>query len=238
MRGALAWVTVLMVALSVPNLSIASAQTAADEEARTHFESGRLHFDRGEYEQALVAFQAAHARSSRTGLLYNIYLSLERLARYGEAADRLEQFLEQDTERSEQHATLRERVTNLRARAAATGSGSGMSGLGLAGIGVAGLGAASLVAFAVTGGLALGEDAEVAATCGRDGTRTCAEEDVAGLRTLMITADVLLAAGVVLAAAGATLLAIDLVGGSGERSVAVAPMLSPEVAGILVGGVL
>ncbi|MDQ3036878.1 MAG: hypothetical protein M3Y87_31080 [Myxococcota bacterium] len=237
-------------------VSSAGAQepTLQDEQARTHFQSGRLYFDRAQYDDALREFEAAYDLSHRAALLYNIYLTYERLGRYGQAADRLEQFLRDDPSiEDDQRATYEARIANLRERATAAAAPTpmpepqpepapvdegGLSPLGIAGIATLGAGAASLIVFAITGGMALGEDASLADRCGASAGRTCTEEDVSGLRTLTTVADVTWVAGLVLAAAGATLLAIDLTSDrSGETArISVAPMMGPGFAGAMIGG--
>src|SRR5690242_10205557 len=74
----------------------ASAQPVAedDERARVHFQAGSSHFDTGNYEAALQEFEAAYALSHRPALLYNIYLSHERLGNLEEAAGALRSYLE------------------------------------------------------------------------------------------------------------------------------------------------
>jgi tetratricopeptide (TPR) repeat protein len=227
-----------------------------DDQARTHFQSGRLYFERGEYEDALREFEAAYALSNRPGLLYNIVLSNERLGRYAEAATRLDQYLRDDsTIEAAQRSLLEARLENLRARASRESEPApsptppseaqperdearGLSTLGVAGVSTLGVGAASLIAFAISGGLALGEDSALAERCGENAGRTCTEEDVSSLRAMTMTADITLAAGLVLAAAGATLLVIDVagVGSQREEAVAITPLLGPHVAGCMLGG--
>ncbi|AKF03580.1 hypothetical protein DB32_000729 [Sandaracinus amylolyticus] len=247
-----------LVALTIATIAAsAHAQTPADEQARTHFESGRLYFERGEYDAALREFEAAYELSHRTQLLYNIYLTLERLGRPGDAADRLEAFVAASTELdAEARANFETRIANLRERAAELARedearaarerettpitpppDEGIGTLGV--IGIAGLaaGGASLLVFAITGGLAAAEDSSLADSCGENAGRTCTEDDVSTLRTLTTTADVTLAIGLVLAAAGGTLLAIDLAT-TEEAPVAIAPMIGPSVAGVQIGGAL
>ena len=242
-----------------PAASAAGAQEAeaapGDDAARTHFESGRLHFERDEYTTALNEFEEAYELSGRVGLLYNIYLTLERLGRVGEAADRLEQFLRDDPSiEADRRTNLESRVIHLRARAAEeaaaaareaeppASSGGGLGPLGTAGIVTLAAGGASLIVFAIAGPLALTEDAAVSERCGETAGRFCTEEDVSTLRTLVALSDATMAIGLVLAAAGGTMLAIDLAMGSSssseDRAVSLLPMLGPDHAGLVIGGVL
>ena len=245
----------LSIVLAASGSALAQEPTAQDEQARTHFQSGRLYFDRAQYDDALREFEAAYELSHRAGLLYNIYLTYERLGRYGEAADRLEQFLRDDpTIEDEQRATYEARIANLRERVATDAppdpiqttptapvqpaDDGGLTALGIAGVVTLGAGAASLIVFAITGGMALGEDASLADRCGANAGRTCTEEDVSGLRTLTTVADVTWVAGLVLAAVGGTLLAIDLTSDRSRETarISLAPMMGPGIAGVSVGG--
>lgn len=236
--------------------AVAAAQPAADDQARTHFESGRLYFDRGDYDASLREFEAAYDLSHRSGLLYNIYLSLERLGRLDEAAERLAAFLESDAETpAEQRANLETRLANIRERAAAARESEPAAPLappppaadgGLGTTGVIGLvslaaGGASLVVAGITGVLAVGEDDDVSARCGEDAGRVCTEDDVSSLRTLVTVSDVTFAIGAVLAVAGGTLLVIDLVGDSDDSSTEhawLAPAFGPGQVGLQMGGAL
>lgn len=256
MSTLLRWLLVFAVA-SLPSVGRAQAPSDADQEAHTHFDSGHLHFERGEYENALREFEAAYELSHREALLYNLYLTLERLGRVSDAADRLQTYLASDVHIEPDERTILEaRLTNLRERAAQaavppptpttpvaprTSSGGGIHELGLAGIVTLGVGALSLVVFAITGGLALGEDSRLAGSCGRNVGSFCTDGDVSTLRTLDTVADVMLSVGLVAAAAGAVMLAVDLATGSdssGSSRAYVVPLLSPTSLGVAVGGVL
>ncbi len=235
-------------------LAVAQSAHGTDEQARTHFESGRLYFERGEYESALREFEAAYALSHRPGLLYNIMLTNERLGRYDEATARLEQYLRDDSSiEASQRSMLEIRLENLRARALRESEAEqssppleppseredgGLSTLGIVGISALGAGAASMIAFAISGGMALGEDSTLAERCGENAGRTCTEDDVSSLRAMTMAADVTLTVGLVLAAAGATLLVIDVVGAGsqGEEGVSIMPLMGPHVAGGMFGG--
>ncbi len=231
-------------------------QLANDEQAHTHFDSGHLYFERGEYDDALREFQAAYDLSHRAPLLYNLYLTLERLGRAGDAADRLEAYLASDVEiDATERTNLEARMANLRERAAQAAttvtppaptppppaSNGGLHELGIAGVIALGVGGAALITFAITGGLALSEDSRLAGTCGRNVGSFCTESDVSTLRTLDTVADVMLGVGLAAAAAGAVLLIVDLTSGHEARSTAalhVVPLVSPTAYGVAIGGVL
>ena len=94
----------------------AAAQSSADEEARVHFEAGRVAFSRGRYESALGSFQEAYELSQRPALLYNIGTTLDRLRRDQEAIEAFEQFLTLSPD-SDLAPEVQERVRILRENA-------------------------------------------------------------------------------------------------------------------------
>ena len=97
--GANRWILrgVLLAATVLAGVSLdatpAAAQSSADEEARVHFEAGRVAFSRGRYESALASFQEAYELSQRPALLYNIGTTFDRLRRDQEAIEAVERFL-------------------------------------------------------------------------------------------------------------------------------------------------
>jgi hypothetical protein len=232
--------------------SYALAQSDDDQQAHVHFDSGHLHFERGEYPEALSEFVDAYDLSHRAPLLFNIYLTLERLGRWGEAADRLSAYLSSDVEIDPTERTnLESRLANLRTRAAEAAAtpestpaptpppdSGGLHELGIGGVIALGVGAASLIGFGIAGGLALSEDSRLANTCGRNAGSFCSDSDVAGLRSMDVAADVLLSIGLVAAAAGAVLLIIDLTSSHGPSTTTahLSPLVAPSLAGITIGG--
>lgn len=101
--------------------------------------------------------------------------------------------------------------------------------------GVAGAGA---IAFGVFGALALAEDSEVYDYCGDLGD--CDEDDVEGIRTLSLAADIGLGVAIVGAAVGVVLLVVS--GGDDDTDEAatttrlrVSPTLGPRAAGATLG---
>lgn len=221
---------------------VASAQeTAADVEARTHFEAARLHFERGAYEEAQREFQAAYDLSHRAELLYNLFLTAERLADYDMAIGYLEHYLAEGSPDAERRATLEPRLENLRARrdrratpteeptepvpATTTASGGDIVPAAIA-FGVAG---AALVSFAIVGGLALAEDGSLESTCGT----SCTDAQVSTLGTLGIVADVSWITAAVATTAGVVLLlTVGMPSGSSSGQTAlVVPWLAPSGGG-------
>jgi tetratricopeptide (TPR) repeat protein len=218
---------------------LARAQDA-DTQARVHFEAGRNYNATGDYESAAREFARAYELSHRPGLLFNLYSVYERLGDFAQAANYLERFLA-DEPNAEDRATLEQRLVRLRERASA-GQGStaapadapsarpastGGDPFPVPAVVVTGVGAAALLSVAVLGGLAAGEDASVAETCGRDAGRTCTSDDVATLNALNVAADSLLAIGLVTVTAGVVLWIVLASQGGGE-SVAALPWISPS----------
>ncbi|MFO0684424.1 MAG: hypothetical protein U0234_20390 [Sandaracinus sp.] len=250
-RAFLAWAPLLaaLVMLALP--ALARAQSPDDEAAHTHFESGRLHFDEGDYDAALHEFQVAYELSHREGLRFNLYLVEERLNHLEEAATHLEAYLATDLVSAEDRPTLERRLVNLRERIAAaeasqastssapaTSTAPAEHPLFVPGIVTLAAGGAGLIVFAILGGLALSEDSRLASTC----SPNCARSDVDGLRTLSIGADVALSIGLVAAAAGAALLLVDAMTGtsstSGSAALRITPFASADAGGLFVGGAL
>ncbi|MFW5921074.1 MAG: tetratricopeptide repeat protein [Polyangiales bacterium] len=82
-------------ALSGPAAAAAQSSGApADDEARTHFESGRLHYKRGNFDQAASAFESAYELSDRPELLYNVYLAHRDAGNIEPATEALARYLE------------------------------------------------------------------------------------------------------------------------------------------------
>jgi hypothetical protein len=242
------WVALALALLALP-ASGASAQDA-DTQARTHFESGRLHFDRGAYEEAQAEFEAAFELSQRPDLLYNLYLCAERLGQLDDAIGYLERYLAEGAPEAERRASLEPRLINLRERRdhlrsesastepepppteapAAAPGGDLVPAIVL--YGGAGLG---LVAFAVLGGAALAEDASLERACGV----TCGDDRLATLGALTVGADVGWISALALAGVGTVLLfTVGLPPSPSAPSDAVAllPSIGPTGAGLHLTG--
>lgn len=236
-------------ALTVCLAAPAAAQVAdedRDEQARTHFESGEAYFNRGDYESALREFRASLELSGRPLLYFNIYTVSERLGRLAEAAEALERFLASGAESDpRRRSDLQARLSRLRERARQGGpaedaeADGGLGSMGIVGVVGLATGGAALATFAIVGGLATAEDARLAADCGRDAGRVCTDAEVGTLETMSVTADVMLAAGLVVASAGAVFLLLDLLDGETEEaSLTVLPAISPDSLGVVIGGAL
>lgn len=233
MRGTIA---ACAAALLVVTSATASAQGDADEAAaRAHFESGRLHFDNGNYEMALREFQASYELSHRAELLYNLYVTSERLGDLPAAVEYLERFLADGNPEADRRAQLERRLRNLRERRDRTPSTTAPRRGDVVPAAIAfGVAGAGLLSFAITGGLALAEDGSIAAGCGA--TVSCTDAQLSTLGTLTVIADVSWVTAAVASAAGVVLL-LTLGLDSGEaESARVVPLVSPTLAGVAVEG--
>src|SRR5215813_13551474 len=66
------------------------------EGAKKHFQQGVALYNEGNYNSALVEFQAAYKSHPTAGVLYNIGLTLKALFRYGEAIESLQKYMADD----------------------------------------------------------------------------------------------------------------------------------------------
>ncbi|MFO0685773.1 MAG: tetratricopeptide repeat protein [Sandaracinus sp.] len=97
----------------------------------------------------------------------------------------------------------------------------------IASFGVAG---AAALTMAITGGLALSERDRLASSC----APACTDDQISGARTLGIVADVSLGIGAAAAVAGIVLVVLGTTGR--QEGVSVAPSVSTDHAGLVVGG--
>lgn len=230
----------------------AQGPAAPDEAARQHFQSGRLHYDDGEYEAALREFESAYERSHHPELLFNLYLTTERLGQLDASIQYLERFLAEGQPSDEQREQLTRRLENMRERrdraaaeaAAATPVGPApdaaiqapaptrSSGDLLPAAIAFGVAGAALISFGITGGLALAENASIRDGCAARGN--CTEGDVSTLRTLNAVADASWITAAVGGVAGVILLVtLGLPSESPSESgqARLLPLLSPAMAG-------
>ncbi len=245
-------VTVACVALGSGLAHPALAQeSASDREARAHFEAARLHFDRGAYEEAQREFEAAYELSHRAELLYNLYLSAERLGDFDAAIGYLERYLSEGAPDDERRAHLTPRLDNLRERHARTtpeepshevatetppasaprATSSGDLLPAAIAFGVAGAG---LMTFAIVGGLALAEDDALAGSCGV----ACTPAQLDTLGTLTLVADIGWVTALVAAVTGTVLVfTVGLPGDAPADTASIAPFLSLDGGGLTAQGV-
>lgn len=215
----------------------ASAQDSDDELARQHHDLATALYARGEFGAAALEFQEAYRLSSRSELLYNLYLSLRDAGQMRPAAEALRAYLGAVPD-AENAAVLRARLATLDAQFARedageppadppplseppTGIEPPASGVSPVGPIVLGAGGAALIAGVVTGVLTLDARSRLDALCpdracppGFEGTR---DEGSA----LAAVTDVLLIGGGVVAATG-LVLTLVLPGEPSEPAVSVA----------------
>lgn len=217
-----------------------------DEAARLHFQAGRSHYDAGAYEAALREFEAAYRLSGRAALLYNLYLTTERMAQLGEAIDYLERYLAEGAPEDAQRSQLERRLALLRERRARMEEEAATSarptpegpveeepqqdGDLLPAVIAFGVAGAGLVSFAIFGGLALAEDGALAAGCGA--TRTCTDAEVSSLFAYDVAADVSWVTAAVAAATGAVLLVLFGLPSEPEGQATLAPWATPDSVGL------
>ena len=253
--------TTRLCSLLVAGLVLASAPASAqdDERARLHFESGRAYFEEGAYERALQEFTQSYELSNRTGLLFNIGTTQERLGLYAEAATSFETYLQRTPDMPDR-AVLERRIANNRARAARgdradpepsdeptepaveetstttpAPSGGGGDGLILGGAVALAVAGAAAVTFAIVGGLALAEQSAIESGCFQ--MRNCTPDDVAAMDAFALGADVTWPIALVAGAAGGVLLALGMsAGGDGRASVTVVPVVTAAGAAVCAGG--
>lgn len=175
-------VALVLVVLVGPG-NVAVAQEANDdeglslEELRSRFEAAERHYADGDLALALNEFRVVHGGLTRLRhanaslVLFNIARCFAGLGRDEEAADAYERFLGQAPETAPFRDEARQELRELEARAALDTadpeSERPVRAEAFAPIGfvVAAVGGAALIAGAVTGGLALGAEADATADC-------------------------------------------------------------------------
>jgi hypothetical protein len=227
-------------------------EETVDPAARIHFEAGRVHYDRGAYEDAAREFLAAYEIDPAPELLFNLYSANERAGNAREAAGYLERFLAEGTIADDERPTLQARLDNLRQRLAAETAEPeapaepprrtpapaperGGGGIGTPAIASFIAGGVGLVAFGIFAALAASEDGRLAADCGTDAGGFCSDEQIGTLRAFTIAADVGLGVGVLGVGLGIVLALAGVGAGPDEDEHArVVPWLGPTSVGALV----
>ncbi len=99
-------------------LSVATPALCQDEDARARelYEEGTRLYDLGKYEESVAAFQLAYGLSKRPQLLYNMASAMERLARWEEALEALQQYRRDSDPTAEELVSLTVRIDQLKTR--------------------------------------------------------------------------------------------------------------------------
>ena len=112
------------------SVAVQKDQAAKRVEAQTHFITGRMHFEAGDYEQALVEFQAARIGYYLPELDLYVARCLEKLGQLSEAVTAYRMYYLQLQERTEpekvQAQALKAYVKRLKQRAEAAEAGEPM----------------------------------------------------------------------------------------------------------------
>lgn len=87
------WASALACLAVLTAHGLSFAQSASDDLARRHFESGAAYLEESDYDNALQAFQKAYDLSKRPEILLNIATVHERKAELSLAIDALNQYL-------------------------------------------------------------------------------------------------------------------------------------------------
>lgn len=99
---------------SAPSPVFAQGDRAADTDARTLFEEGRVAYDAGRFEDATRSFRRAYLLSPRYQLLYNIGQSELRAGHDARALEAFEAFLRQASSDDPNRSEVEERARVLR----------------------------------------------------------------------------------------------------------------------------
>jgi len=224
----------------------AAAQPSAADRGRLHFQAGASYYEAGDYEDALREFQRSYELSNKPELFYNFSLCHQQLGNLEQAADFLEQYL-QNVSEIPNRANLERRLENFRERLAEEGDddeapdetdpdetdpdetivvgpqpdpepeGSDINLGAIVSFSVAGAGAATML---IAGAMALGERSNLE-DMGCGDTVAC---DAGSLKTRALVADLGMAIAVVGAALGVVFL---VVGGGSDDEESARVELSP-----------
>ena len=235
----------VVIVLLVSGSAHAQRESARDREARNLFAAGQDAFGGGNYPRALEYFEQAYELSQRSGLLYNIAVTADRMRNDARALEAFRGYLaaEPDTER---RAEVEARIAFLDAAQATPEPEPAVDpppetpppaqgGVHPAGIGVLIGAGALLVSFAIFAGLSESEDQSLASSCGRDRGGVCTPSQVGTLEAFNLVADVSWIAGSIAAVAGVVLLFVlppDREQAPASASLTLSPWASPAGAGI------
>jgi tetratricopeptide (TPR) repeat protein len=215
--------------LSVPAL----AQSTDEEQAKALYAQGEEAYAEEEFEQALKYWQAAYELSGRPLILYNMASAYEKLGRYPEAIESLDEYWRFAPE--SERGIIERRIKSLEAKldpgqeSPATNATGRVSGGGVsvdpAWI-LVGVGAASLGTGAYFGLQSRSASETLSTACPTGHCDSSQASLLADYKRDSIVADAALLVGVAAAGTGVTLLLID-----DDRL-----YVSPTTNGILIGG--
>lgn len=99
---------------TAPSSTVWAQEVAAatDEEARSLFEAGQSAFGAGNYERALEYLERAYALSHRSGLLYNIAITADRVRNDARALEAFRAYLAEEPQ-TERRAEVEARIAYL-----------------------------------------------------------------------------------------------------------------------------
>lgn len=97
-------------------------QKSVSQQAREHFQRGRIAYSQGDHELAIKEWETAYSIDPRPKIKYNLAQAYERLGKLSEASKALEQYLEKaGPEDSEYLADARAALASIQARLSRTG---------------------------------------------------------------------------------------------------------------------
>lgn len=105
-----------LVCLAALGLATPALCQDGDTRARELYEEGTRLYDLGRYEESVAAFQLAYGLSKRPQMLYNMASAMERLARWEEALDALQQYRRDAESSAEELVSLTVRIEQLQIR--------------------------------------------------------------------------------------------------------------------------
>jgi len=250
--------------LSSP-LAMAQGGGTSDARARELYKNGERLYEEGLYEEAISAWELAYELSERPLLLYNIANALERIGRYGEALDRLNQYrafapleewevlerrmrslerrIEQKREKEKKEREAREALRSSGAEVRKpTSRGGAASPPHPAGVTLIGLGTAGLTTGVVFGLLAIENRTDILTMCRTSGDLfLCPDAAATALERdnrYSTAADLGIVGGVVSIGAGVVLSILHSTGrlGQSPRSPLIVPAATQGGAQLLVSG--
>lgn len=231
-------------------------------EAKRLFEQGEEHFAKGNYTQAIEAWEMSYDLTNADLILDSIASAYERLGEVEKAREYLARWREAAPEA--EHADLDSRLANLDQRIAAKKAEreakeakekadkearekreaeerAKQGKLFIPGVIIAGVGGAAAIGGGVLDIVAYRSRPDESVVCASspDGRLLCRESSRVAIErsnTLALVGDIMLFGGAAIAAAGVVLVVVKSGGKKDERKTAAAPWFLPGGGGLLVGG--